>query len=183
MLENRSFDHMLGFLPYGGKLTGGEFNPVDPADPHSERVFVNNRAGYVSKVDPLHDLLSVNTQLFGSEDTSVDPAPMNGFVKSCIAAASGDVRTGETIMGCFDPVKLPTLSALAQEFCLCDHWFSSVPGPTWPNRFLRHADALRQPGCPGLVVGYLFRGLPGEFGLAPSMGPPRSLQAVRGVSE
>ena len=32
VLENRSFDHMLGFLPGGGDLSGGEFNRVDPAD-------------------------------------------------------------------------------------------------------------------------------------------------------
>ena len=139
MLENRSFDHMLGFLPNGGELTGREFNLVNPADPNSERVFVNNQAGYVSKIDPLHDLPGVNTQLFGAGDTSTDPAPMNGFVKSCLVAAGGDVKMGKTIMDCFDPVKLPTLSALAQEFCLCDRWFSSVPGPTWPNRLFVHA--------------------------------------------
>jgi phospholipase C len=139
MLENRSFDHMLGFLPYGGKLTGREFNLVNPADPNSERVFVNNQAGYVSEINPPHDLPDVNTQLFGAGDTSTDPAPMNGFVKSCLVPAGGDVKTGKAIMDCFDPAKLPTLSALAQEFCLCDRWFSSVPGPTWPNRLYVHA--------------------------------------------
>ena len=38
MLENRSYDHMLGYLPNGHGLTGDEFNLVDPADPTSERV-------------------------------------------------------------------------------------------------------------------------------------------------
>ena len=44
MLENRSYDHMLGYLPNGHGLTGKEFNLVDPSDPTSERVLVSNRA-------------------------------------------------------------------------------------------------------------------------------------------
>jgi phospholipase C len=42
-------------------------------------------------------------------------------------------------MKCFDPIKLPVLNALAKEFVICDHWFASHPGPTWPNRFFVHA--------------------------------------------
>src|SRR5258705_13890245 len=42
-------------------------------------------------------------------------------------------------MKCFDPLKLPALTALAKEFSVCDKWFSSVPGPTLPNRAFAHA--------------------------------------------
>ena len=42
-------------------------------------------------------------------------------------------------MKAFDPSKLPVLSTLAREFVLCDRWFASVPGQTWPNRFFVHA--------------------------------------------
>jgi phospholipase C len=45
MLENRSYDHMLGYLPNDRGLAGDEFNLVDPSDPTSERVRVSNRAG------------------------------------------------------------------------------------------------------------------------------------------
>ena len=45
MLENRSYDHMLGYLSNGHGLTGDEFNPVNPSDPNSERVHVSNQAG------------------------------------------------------------------------------------------------------------------------------------------
>ncbi len=31
------------------------------------------------------------------------------------------------------------LHALAQMYAVCDHWFSSMPGPTWPNRMFLHA--------------------------------------------
>jgi phospholipase C len=35
MMENRSYDHMLGYVPNGHGLTGKEYNLVDPADPGS----------------------------------------------------------------------------------------------------------------------------------------------------
>jgi phospholipase C len=38
-------------------------------------------------------------------------------------------------MASFAPGALPYLSQLAQQFCTCDRWFSSLPGPTVPNRF------------------------------------------------
>jgi phospholipase C len=42
-------------------------------------------------------------------------------------------------MKCYSPKRVPILNALASEFALCDAWFSSLPGPTWPNRFFMHA--------------------------------------------
>ncbi len=42
-------------------------------------------------------------------------------------------------MACFDTsTQLPVLYQLATEFALCDHWYSSLPGLTWPNRFFLH---------------------------------------------
>ena len=43
------------------------------------------------------------------------------------------------IMAGFAPEKLPVLSTLAKEFALCQRWFCSVPGETWPNRDFFHA--------------------------------------------
>ena len=59
MMENRSYDHMLGYLPNGYGLTGQEYNLVDPADPTSEKVYVNDRAGYITPINPAHDVVSV----------------------------------------------------------------------------------------------------------------------------
>ena len=46
------------------------------------------------------------------------------------------------------------LTQLAKEFAICDNWFSSLPGPTWPNRFLRarrlSSGAGREPSPAGL---------------------------------
>lgn len=146
MLENRSYDHMLGYLPNGHGLAGDEFNLVDPSDPTSERVFVSNRSAYIT-VNPGHDFDSVEKQMYGQTGRVVDPAPMNGFVAAHIEEEKGDVQLGKKIMECFDPDKIPALTTLAREFCLCDRWFSAVPGPTWLNRFFAHSAT-----CDGLIV-------------------------------
>ena len=72
---------------------------------------------------------------------------MNGFVAVHIDKAKGDVEMGKKIMECFEPAKIPALTTLAQEFCVCDRWFSAVPGPTWLNRFYAHAAT-----CDGMIV-------------------------------
>ncbi len=146
MLENRSFDHMLGFLGVGDGLTGNEFNLVDPANPASERVPVSNDAAYLGDfgspaVDPSHEHTDVDRQLF---DASPPPNPLpattsNGFAKNYGSLPGNTPAGGKAIMKCFDPLKLPALSTLAREFVLCERWFSSVPGQTWPNRFFVHA--------------------------------------------
>ena len=42
-------------------------------------------------------------------------------------------------MACFHTeTQLPVIYQLAREYAICDAWFSSMPGPTWPNRFFVH---------------------------------------------
>jgi phospholipase C len=156
MLENRSFDHMLGFLkesdPEIEGLKGSESNPTDPALADQgpvEQVPVSKMAGsdgYVTNPDPAHEYPDVTLQIFGETPPPSPPVPRNdGFVLSYskVPDAGGipvGMAVGKTIMASCDPVaQLPVLSTLAKEFILCDHWFASVPGPTWPNRFFVHA--------------------------------------------
>ena len=42
------------------------------------------------------------------------------------------------MLGFDTSTQLPVSYQLATEFAVCDHWFSSLPGPTWPNRFFVH---------------------------------------------
>ena len=159
MMENRSFDHMLGFLPREGHLkyleglTGEEFNH----DPNGNKILVSPTAAHelltnVRGVGPPHAFEDVNVQLFGSRDGSSasQPATNSGFVQAWIDSLQGFTRDenfyGDVqpqdwgkVMECFAPEKLPVLTRLAREFVLCDHWFCSVPGPTMPNRLYIHA--------------------------------------------
>src|SRR5258708_14883569 len=41
-------------------------------------------------------------------------------------------------MNCFTPDNLPVLTTLMQQYAVCDRWFSSLPGPTVPNRLFAH---------------------------------------------
>jgi phospholipase C len=134
MLENRSFDHMLGFMktqdwPING-LTGNESNYPDPLNPTGTPVPMKPSATYVPDLDPgpMHDYANVVRQIHGGTNA--------GFVADYLtitdAARAGHVMTG------FAAGKLPVLATLAKEFAVCDNWFSSLPGPTWPNRFFVH---------------------------------------------
>jgi len=157
MLENRSFDHLLGGLntldPNIAGLTGTESNrkdPNSPADPQNNAEIKPRRASsFVMTFDPGHEFYDVQLQLFGPlPDTAPDmppvsnppayPAPMSGFVCNALHAIdfSGDE---ELVMECFEPDQLPVISTLATEFALFNFWHSSLPGPTWPNRFFIHA--------------------------------------------
>jgi len=140
MLENRSFDHMLGFMKspdYAIEgLNGDESNP----DENGNSVFVSADARYSGDFtpDPGHHFPDVNTQIFGSVD-GTGPATMQGFVKAYRAMGGSSLPQSIKIMRCYTPSKIPILTTLAAQYAVCDHWYSSVPGPTLPNRAFVHA--------------------------------------------
>jgi len=142
MLENRSFDHMLGFLrspdyPIDG-VAGTESNPASDDGP-DVTVSHNALAAGDLNPDPGHDFEDVNVQVFGTR-TPVPGASvtMKGFVRS-YATIDATSRHGSSIMKCFAPSSLPILTTLAKQYAVCERWFSSVPGPTMPNRMFVHA--------------------------------------------
>ncbi len=72
-------------------------------------------------------------------------ATNNGFVRSYRdelfhdSIPNPNPDTIHAVMQAFTPDKLPSISALADAFCVCDNWYSEVPGPTRSNRFYMHA--------------------------------------------
>ena len=152
MFENQSFDRLLGYLTLDDPsealkgLTGAETNPLSPPADMTPipAMKVSTPSAYVTDPSPGHDFEDVNQQLFGDRAPSDTSAPRNnGFVLNYSWQVGPDGHRlgprGREIMGCLDPDLLPVTSALARSFVVCDHWFSSVPGPTWPNRFFVHA--------------------------------------------
>ncbi len=148
MLENRSFDHMLGFSGITGTdavtglrsaidgLTGAESNSFNgspfPVTPGADRVM---------PTDPAHEFPAVVEQLCGKGIQYPHGGPFpsidnSGFVASYVENGGQDPRE---IMKCFTSAQLPVLNALAREFVVCDNWYASMPGPTWPNRMFVHA--------------------------------------------
>ncbi len=157
VLENRSFDHMLGFLyadsgnvspltkqPYEG-LTGTEFNSDATGKPVPVSALTAQTANVYSMpgADPGEGYLATNAQLFGETSPPAGVSATNsGFVTDFADTLKGidahrPVISGTTasdIMGIFTSELLPVLSGLARGFAVCDLWFSSVPTETFPNR-------------------------------------------------
>jgi len=147
MLENRSFDHLFGYLTIAQPkvpgdsidgLKGDEMN----VDSKANIVLVSNDAKYAGdyRADPGHHFPDVTYQLFEKDLVPSAAKPtMGGFVRNYQVQPGGTFKASQNVMRCFDPRKLPALTGLAQEFAVCDRWFSSVPGPTLPNRAFAHA--------------------------------------------
>eukprot|EP01018_Ginkgo_biloba_P016436 Gb_28054 [translate_table: standard] len=138
--ENRSFDHMLGWMknlnPEIDGVTGQEWNPISTTDPNSAKVFFQDKSEYVDP-DPGHSLQGITEQVFGnSTDTSANPPPMNGFAQQAESIQKG---MSETVMNGFRSEALPVYKTLVSEFAVFDRWFASVPASTQPNRLFVHS--------------------------------------------
>ncbi len=143
MMENRSFDHMLGFLGLPGMegLGGQDWCNTDSK---GNKTCVSPTASRILSPDPYHDFRSVSMQIFGTEMPAAGtPVEMSGFIRSYESPCGGDLSAAANIMRCWGPGQLPVLSTLARQYAVCDHWFSSVPGPTLPNRAFAHAGTSR----------------------------------------
>jgi phospholipase C len=144
MLENRSFDHMLGFSGISGTdAVSGKPRPVNGLDGTQSNVYqgksfpVTQPADAVMPVDPGHEFTDTLIQLCGPGATyqpggNYPPINNSGFVSNYASHVSS--KFGD-IMKCFSAGQLPVLNALAKNFAVCDGWFASMPGPTFPNRF------------------------------------------------
>jgi len=142
MMENRSFDHMLGALhatnPAIDGLTGHETNPDSTGVP----ITVSPTAAYQSQLDPDpdHHFPAVDLQIFGGVTTAQDPnrhPTMQGFVKSYFNQQH-NLKHSRLILNYFTPEKLPVLTTLARQYAVFNRWFSSIPGPTLCNRAFAH---------------------------------------------
>jgi phospholipase C len=167
MMENRSFDHLFGyqFAPAQGGLSGGESNLADPTNPASNRVSVGPANSYTMPFDPGHEFPDVQHQLYGP-DGAVGLPPMCGFLYSAlnppVGTAPPSAADAARVLQCFQPAQVPALSTLAGQFAVANAWYSSLPGPTWPNRFFVHAATsgglTNSPTDGEVLTGYSFDG-------------------------
>lgn len=150
MLENRSFDHMLGFLSIEqgrGEIEGPTAALSNDADGHSYHVHPATSTKLVKAQDPRHGSVDVAHQIAGGA--------MSGFAANYWSTRPRPRYHGDSpgvVMAYHTAEQLPVYSFLAERFCVCDHWFCSVPGETMPNRCYAVAgtsggriDALRPP--------------------------------------
>jgi phospholipase C len=146
MMENRSFDHMLGYLGLdddfkaAGNVVDGLQNahpnwdeqgteyPPHPLGP-GQTAFHKPGEPFDESLDPCHSPDCVKEQL--AEYHGVKPG---GFVKNFVAMKKPPEDWRGLPMGYYTQECLPVYDFLARQFCVCDAWHSSIPGDTWPNR-------------------------------------------------
>ena len=147
MLENRSFDHIFGQSGIPGltiPAPGTTNSYAGTAYP------VGSPAPLTMTADPGHEFGDVVEQLAGVGATyppggPYPPISMSGFAANYATATDESTapptaaHIGDIMLGFQTAAQLPTSYALATSFAVCDHWFSSIPGPTWPNRMFVHA--------------------------------------------
>ena len=145
MLENHSFDNMLAMSNIPGIVAAttansnsysGNTYPVQPSAPLS------------MPTDPGHEFADVLEQLAGQGATYQSGGTYPTINNSGFAASYATSTTEGPapqppdvvdVMACFaTSTQLPVLYQLATEFAVCDQWYASLPGPTWPNRFFLH---------------------------------------------
>jgi phospholipase C len=141
MMENRSYDQMLGALPgvqYAGVAHGTRL-PYERAD--GSRDWVEIRHGAPPDrffPDPGHGFQAVEAQIYGNG--VLDSADMMGFARRFIRDhAFVQRRTIQEYATLYGDGRLPVLHRLAKEFGVCTHWFCSLPSSTTPNRMFAHA--------------------------------------------
>ncbi len=148
MFENRSFDHMFALSGIPDILA------AKPNDSQYESIYNGQCFPFIPgapdamPTDPLHSFCDVAEQLGGQGTPCPNHQPYpktdnQGFVANY--ARSRYRKQPPTpaqlplIMAGLDVgTQAPAFLDLAEAFVLCDHWRSSLPGPTWPNRFFLH---------------------------------------------
>jgi phospholipase C len=141
MMENRSFDHMLGALmAQDNRVDGLDATKHQNPDTTGQMIPAQPLAEFQGQLDPDpdHHFPGVDLQIFGG--TQPGPgrqANMQGFIKSYFQQQK-NMGQAYKIMYYFTPEKLPVLTGLATQFAVFNGWFSSIPGPTICNRAFAH---------------------------------------------
>jgi len=170
MLENRSFDNMVGYVyaENGNKVSHvipstssplynglAYFPPRDPKNPfwcptektfyttgQSGRIFVSQKASnyLVPDPDPEEEFDHMTYQIFGPQKQA--PTTPNQM-KGFYLDYMNASKTPEQIMQCYGASQVGMISTLAQLYSISDEWFASSPTQTWPNRAFVHLGTSR----------------------------------------
>jgi len=151
MLENRSFDHMLGYLSLDETA-----DPLAVDGLRSDKAWRNSYANIAAttaynlhrlsaiqsvKDDPPHDCASIKLQISTAAAGPGRPQ-MGGFVQSFLKGHPNTADPG-AVMGYYDGDTLRAYDFLARNFCVCDHWYASLPLGTQANRLMAMAGESR----------------------------------------
>ncbi len=118
MLENRSFDHLLGWVPGANGRQAGLSYPDLHQKPASTYPLGNETQACGEK-DPAHD--------WGSMVKHFDGGRCDGWLQT--------QTTGDHFpIGYYEKAQVPILATLAENYTLFDSYHCSMMAATWPNR-------------------------------------------------
>jgi phospholipase C len=121
MMENRSFDHLLGWLPGANGTQAGLTYLDDQGEAHPTSrltTFVGS-----SHPDPDHT--------YAGSRSEYNNGQMDGWLRT---------TTNDTFsIGYYIEEDLPFFGALARNFTTLDNYFASILSSTTPNRIFQHA--------------------------------------------
>jgi phospholipase C len=152
MLENRSFDCMLGMLyrssdKFDG-LKGTESNIWHKSDSSRQTIQVwkdptlDSKAVCIPDPDPGELFTDIRMQIYGLMGDGLPAtgvATMGGFVDNYMRQpTTAPAPDAFSVMHYFTPDQVPVISTLARAFGVSDRWHASAPCQTWPNRFFAH---------------------------------------------
>ena len=121
MMENRSFDHYLGWLPNADGKQAGLTYIDEEGRTGTTRRFAPDFQG-CDHPDPSHSWNGGREQMNGGR--------MDGFLRG---------RNDEFAISYYTKEDLPFISHAASASTAYDRFFCSVLGPTFPNRYYMHA--------------------------------------------
>ena len=155
VLENRSFDHMFGATAISGtdaetgqatqigRRAEGVSNDYLSSDGNVHHCVVGPGQKKTVGDDPGHEFGNTLLALCGLDQNGKSPTyppypsiNNGGYAQNFLDSSPPDPCS---IMLSYTEREVPVITALAREFAVCDQWFSSMPGPTWPNRYFFHA--------------------------------------------
>ena len=152
MLENRSFDSLLGSFsassPKFNGLKGVERNRFGNNIYRVRNDLPDRGSWVIPTPDPGEDYTDITQQLFyPGSGHGMDPATMGGFAHNyATQPPSAGFHDPQAVMHYYTATQVPMLHQLATAFAVSDQWFASAPCQTWPNRFFAHTGT-----CDGIV--------------------------------
>ena len=121
MMENRSFDHYLGWLPGAdGRQDGLTFTDNSGAAHQTHHLTVPHGCGFN---DPDHSYEGGRVEF------------NNGACDGWLRAGGNDVFS----IGYFQAEDLGFYGSAARDWTVCDRYFAAMMAPTFPNRFFLHS--------------------------------------------
>jgi len=162
MMENQSFDKILGYVKGVGKLTGKEYC----LNQKGEKIYVAPGADIHNNnlVDYPHSHQAFVEQMWAQNKINNKLPNGSGFIKYNFP--KNDPIGEKNYMSMYDSenFQLPALMTLAQNFITCDRWFCSYPGATGPNRLFVHCTTS------GGYAGNIYQ--------ASKLHPPKEMQSL-----